>query len=814
GLTLLAYLLLTCYDLLAVRYARVRVGPGKTMFASFLSYVFSNNVNLSVFGASAVRFRLYTAWGVAGVDVVKIIAFTTMTFWLGLMTVAGATFVIARPRLPAALHSPVETTLPIGVLFLALSAGYVVWCGLRRQPVRVRSVVLPVPSIAQAFVQVLLGAADWTLAGLILYTLLRANAPVTFGHVLAMYFLAQVVGLISHVPGGLGVFEGVMVVLLSPVLPAQEALAVLIAYRMIYYLLPLAVGAVVMGAYELLWTLRAWQGLERAVGLLGPAVMPTILAVLTFLAGAILLYSGATPAMSERLKWLEDMIPLTVLEASHLIGSVLGVCLLLLSRGLQRRLDGAYHLTVLVLAAAIVMSVLKGLDVEEAVVLLIVLVLLLLSRRMFYRRASLISQRFTVGWIVAIALVVGTSIALGVIAHKNVDYKNQLWWRFAFGVREMERTGDPSASRASASRALRATVGVLVAAMAFGLARLLRAAPPEPSAPRDDELATAARIAAESSCTTAYLALLGDKRLLFNDDRTAFIMYAVEGRCWIAMGDPVGPEPAARELASRFLELVDRHDDWPVFYQVNARKLYLYADCGLALLKLGEEARVPLADFSLEGRERKALRHYLNRALREGVSFEVVPPDVVPALMGELRAVSDAWLAGKEVREHGFSLGFYDEDYLKRLPLALVRREGQIVAFANIWPGGGKDKEELSIDLMRYLPDGPREVMDYMFIQLMLWGREQGYQYFNLGMAPLSGLHDTPVPTLWHRVGRLIFRYGENFFNFQGLRQFKEKFDPQWQPKYLACPGGLALPRIFTNLATLLGRGPRSTREE
>jgi phosphatidylglycerol lysyltransferase len=164
-------------------------------------------------------------------------------------------------------------------------------------------------------------------------------------------------------------------------------------------------------------------------------------------------------------------------------------------------------------------------------------------------------------------------------------------------------------------------------------------------------------------------------------------------------------------------------------------------------------------------------------------------------------------LAEKRTREKGFSLGFFSEDYIRRFPIAVVRRGAQIVAFANVWTSGHMN--EVSVDLMRHRADAPSGVMDYIFLNLILWAREQGYRFFNLGMAPLSGLENRSLGSVWNRVGALTFRFGENFYNFQGLRQYKEKFDPVWEPMYIASPGGLALPRILTNLATLISGGLR-----
>ena len=124
------------------------------------------------------------------------------------------------------------------------------------------------------------------------------------------------------------------------------------------------------------------------------------------------------------------------------------------------------------------------------------------------------------------------------------------------------------------------------------------------------------------------------------------------------------------------------------------------------------------------------------------------------------------------------------------------------MAFANVWSGGQKD--ELSVDLMRYLPEAPSGIMEYLFIKLMLWGKQEGYCWFNLGMAPLSGLENRALASTWNRLGALIYRFGEHFYNFQGLRHYKDKFLPVWEPKYLASPGGLSLPLIFADISSLI----------
>ncbi|MGH7500042.1 MAG: phosphatidylglycerol lysyltransferase domain-containing protein, partial [Gemmatimonadales bacterium] len=301
------------------------------------------------------------------------------------------------------------------------------------------------------------------------------------------------------------------------------------------------------------------------------------------------------------------------------------------------------------------------------------------------------------------------------------------------------------------------------------------------------------------------LALLGDKALLFTDSGNGFLMYGVEGRSWVALGDPVGPSADQVELAWRFRELADRQGGWTVFYEIGVDHLPLYIDLGLTLLKLGEEARVPLAGFSLDGASRRALRRTQRQMERDGVTFEVIPVGAVTPVLPELRAISDAWLEEKRTREKGFSLGRFDEAYISRFPIAVARRRGAIVAFANVWTTA--TKVELSVDLMRYPPDAPGGVMQFLFTEMMLWGKEQQFEFFRLGMAPFSGLERRMLAPLWSRVGAFMYQHGEHFYNFQGLREYKEKFDPVWEPRYLASPGGLALPRILGNIAALISGG-------
>lgn len=791
-LTACSYSVLTGYDTLAIRYIHHPLKYSKIALTSFIGYAFSQSLGFPLFTGSSVRYRLYSSWGLSTAEIGQAIAFAGFTFWLGIFTIGGFALLLEPAAISGIFHMHPATLRPAGILLIGIVVLYLLWTTWIRKPLTIRGWTLQPPLISVSIIQIVLSSVDWAIAAAILYVLLPGGVHLSFLGYLGIFVLSQSLGVLSHMPGGLGVFDTAILLLLEDRVPAPQLLGALVAYRAIYYMLPLCAALLLFGANEMQIRREQVRRVAQFLGGWVPQLAPTVLATTTFIGGALLLFSGATPAVPERLLWLDRFFPLPVLELSHFAGSLIGMGLLLLSRGLQRRLDAAYQLTTFLLAMGMITSLLKGFDYEEAILLAIMLALLIPSRPYFYRSASLISQRFSFPWVVAIVLVLTASIWLGIFMHKHVEYSSELWWQF-----ELSK---------EASRSMRATVAAAVSAFCIALVQLMRPSPPEPGLPGPEEITRAKAVIQEAEDTEANLALLGDKDLLFSKSGRSFLMYGVAGRSWVALGDPVGLEEEKPELAWAFRELSDRHDGWTVFYEVGVKSLPLYLDMGLTLSKLGEEGRVPLQDFNLEGGEQKPFRHLVNKMEKTGVSFSVISPREVEALIPEMKKISDTWLAEKSTREKRFSLGYFNPEYLIHFPSAVVRDpQGRLLAFANLWQGGRK--EELSLDLMRYSPEAPKSVMDYLFLRLMMWGAQQHFHWFNLGMAPLSGLSDRSLTPFWNKLGVLLFRYGEHFYNFQGLRKYKEKFHPVWEPKYLASPGGLVLPRILTNIASLISGG-------
>ena len=790
-LTASNYLVLTGYDLLAFAYIERTLPRLKIILTSLIAYAVANSVGFAMLSGASVRYRFYTRWGITPQDLSRIVFSYSVTFWLGLFALGGVSLALT-PLASIPTHALGELAVPAGWVLTLTPIAYVVATTIRQEPVRLWRLELPIPRPVIALAQLLLSCVDWALAGAVLYVLLP-SAALPFLSFLGIFFISILLGLASHIPGGLGVFETLMVLLLKPYLTSAQIVPALVVYRVIYYLVPFSVALVALVVDELHERRDQAKHIGAVLALATEQVTPRVLALVTFFAGLVLLFSGATPASEGRLALLGRVLPIGIIEASHFVASIVGAALLIVSHGLSRRLAGAYYVTAVLVIFGITASLLKGFDYEEATLLVILLLALWRARPAFSRRAAFLDARFSPGWAAAVIGAIAASIWLGLFAFQHVQFSNELWWQFEL--------------HSDASRFLRASVGAAIVVVLFGVFRLIEQAHHRPVPASGADLNDAETAIAAQIATYPNLVLLRDKAVVFDPERRAFVMYGVHGRTWAVLGDPVGPQDSINDAIREFLERCNDFGGVPVFYEVSTRHLHHYVDLGLTLIKLGEAASVPLSAFTVQGGRGHKHRQVLRRLERDGVTFRVVEPSEVPQRLGELRAVSDEWLAMKATAEKGFSLGFFDDEYVSRCPVAVLEHNGRVEAFANLWLG--PQRVEASVDLMRYRADAPRDAMQGLFVHLFQWARDAGYQRFALGMAPLSGFENSPVAPYWNRIARLLYEHGEAMYNFHGLRAFKEKFDPIWEPQYLAYPGGLRLPLIFADVAALIAGGYR-----
>ncbi len=791
--TALSYLALVGYDVSGLHYARAHVPLKTILLASFCGFSIGNSVGLGAFSGGAVRYRLYTAAGLSPGQIARVILFVSVAFGVGLGAIAALGLILHAREVGGLLGASPEPLRTGAAAVLALAVGFMIFCALRRTPWRRGPIDIDAPDTALVLMQFLFTAVDVLAAAATLWVLLP-SVGISFFSFAAIYAAALALGVLSHVPGGLGVFELAILYAVGRDAPVNAVAAALVTYRGIYFLLPLMLSTVLLANFELQRSLDTPMG--RRIVREASQLAPHFLAVTTFTVGAILVLSGAMPAFVDRLQILHVALPLWAVEVSHFLTSVAGLFLLFAARGLYLRLDGAWWLALSMTLLSIPFSLIKGLAVVAPSVAIILLIGLVAARGQFSRRTSLLSQPLSLGWLIAIGSVIAAMVWVLFFAFRNVEYTHELWWQFEFD--------------ATAPRALRAVLGVAMLGLALGISQLLRRARTRPVGPSVEEIDRARQIAAQQPRPDALLALMGDKNFLFSDSGGCFLMFATRGRTWVALGDPVGPAAEWPDLVWRFIELADSHGGTAAFYQIPPSSLPLYLDAGLKIYKLGEVARVFLPSFTLEGSARADLRYALKRSERDGLRFEMIPAERVPSIIDEIERISSAWLieyAGD--CEKRFSVAAFCRDYVLSQPIALLRQNGEAVAFATVMTTGLK--EEVTVGLMRHKPGAAsRHTMEYLFIRLIQCFRDQGYRSFSLGMVPLSGFVAHRLAPGWHRVGRVIWSLGRPFYNFQGLRTFKRKFDPAWEPRYLATSGWFGPYLALIDIAVLIGGGMRT----
>jgi phosphatidylglycerol lysyltransferase len=454
-LTILGYASLVGYDYLSLHLAGHPIPIRRMWSASFVSHAVQNSAPISIVAGGGLRYKLFSRLGVTGSETAAVVAGNLLTFVIGLFAVAGLSFVIAPIPIPASFHLPIHSLQPVGIVFLVIVAISLILSQRGVGTITLWRWKLDLPTGKMLREQLAVSAADWLLSSTALYVLMVAGGPVSFPIFLSGFLLAQIVTQIFPLPGGIGVFEAAILLLRPPELAAPLATAALLVYRVVYYLVPLCAAAALL-AIE-----ASGKDKRRAAPAvrLAREVTPHLFAVLTFVAGVVLLAFDTLPDPPVTLAWLGQLLQLAVVEGSHFIGSLIGMGLILLAFGLERQLRSAFHLTIALLVLGIPTALLRSMDFGGAALLLVLLLLLLTARGEFNRTIPFGDEPITAGWVAAIvAAVVGVGW-LGIYLQIRGQYTQSLWWRFAVDD--------------NAPRVLRGSVSVLVAVLIFFTARVL-----------------------------------------------------------------------------------------------------------------------------------------------------------------------------------------------------------------------------------------------------------------------------------------------------------------------------------------------------
>ncbi|KAA9030635.1 phosphatidylglycerol lysyltransferase domain-containing protein [Niallia endozanthoxylica] len=307
----------------------------------------------------------------------------------------------------------------------------------------------------------------------------------------------------------------------------------------------------------------------------------------------------------------------------------------------------------------------------------------------------------------------------------------------------------------------------------------------------------------------SHLIFLQDKELFWTSQKNVLIAYKRISNKLVVLGDPIGEETEIKDAIKEFCEYSKNHGLKPVFYQISPRYMHYYHDSGYRFLKLGEEGLVHLKQFSLAGKQGAKLRTRFNKFERNSYKFNVFFPPFTDHLLSELKQVSDSWLNGQ--KEKSFSVVSFSEEYVSRFPIGVLSDpSGSIIAFSTL---ATDYKSTITIDLMRKQSDSPHGTMDVLFIHIFKWAKEHGYQTCSLGMTPLSNVGHCKHSFTSEKIARLAYLYGNSLYNFKGLKEFKNKFATEWEPKYLAYKK-TSLPITCLQLLLLINRSYQPMKKE
>ena len=772
---------------------------GNASLFSLIIYGISNTFGLAGLASTPLRLRLYSVKNgkddesaVPTEKILSLCLLASAAFWIGLAFLLGLSLIgcgfIENVKLPLGRHW--LFALGSAILLASFAACWLI--GGRGAKI-FGDMHLALPGFRHVLIQSALASLDWALAGIALYALLPSSVDGGIVQFFAGFLISQVAALVSSIPGGIGVLEGFSVYLMdAPKAALPQLAASFIAYRGIYYLPPLLISFGLFALWNLKYATGAAAKSTLAIARAFRSSVPFVASALTGLFGfALLLNSGRA------VQWMVETSALP-----DFWESLIGTALLILAIGVYERGSSARKATLVTMVALAGIFAARGPAWSALLVSSAIGALLLFSEKEFYRKSDIALIRSQQRFSLLVLIPSLASMILAIVVYFRNEIDSQQWWTLTFD--------------SEASAVLRGCVGSLVALGAYGLWALFSPRGRSLANPGAIEPSVASRDLAAiqaSPFTTSCLALVGDKDIFRVDGIDGLIMYKVVRPFWVSMGEPVCAPANARALMTAFLAECDRHGGVPVFYQTRPETLALYVDVGFQAVKIGEEARVLLPEFSLEGRKQKSMRNTCSRIEREGYRFALLSKETVVARMNELREISNQWLDTLSMREKGFSIGFFKDQYIAQNDVAAIMKEDKIVAFANIWLTGSR--HEFSVDLMRYGADAPSGVMEYLVIQLMLHAKSEGYNWFNLGMAPLAGLEGIHSGRQWHRVGSMIYRAGEAFYNFRGLKAFKDKFGPTWESRFLVFPPGSNLARILSSVVLLINfRGARQGARE
>jgi len=603
------------------------------------------------------------------------------------------------------------------------------------------------------------------------------------GYIISVIFL-----IVSPFLRGLGAIEVSMTyVLIRFGFNNVDAIAVTFLYRFFEFWMPLLVGIITF------------------ISKLNKLLMRVFPAFLLLILGIINIISVLTPAITERVKILNDILSIQAIHVSNYLVLVAGFLLLITAAFLLKGLRSAWWVAIILTSVSLVGHLTKAIDFEEASIALIVILFLIGSRKEYYIKTN--PKMRNVGLQTSLLTAAGTLI-YGVTGfyfldkrHFDIDFS--LWQSVKFTLQNYFLIGSDEiipASRFAEKFLLSINISGLIS-IVFLIYTFVRTYVHQKNV-TDEDLELANQLLKENGNSSLdFFKTSPDKMIFLTENRKAFISYRISGNFAVVLENPVAAnKDEMKKCISEFDLYCYQNGMKSIYYRVPEDCLDIYHQLHKKSLFLGQEGVVDLTQFKLEGGARKPMRNAINKVIDRGYKTTIHEAPVKDGVLQKIKAVSDEWLQEMQRSEIIFSQGMFDWEQLKNQTIITVESpEEKIVAFLNVIPDFTKD--EGTYDLIRKTKDAPNGVMDFILVELFNYFKTKKIRFVNLGFAPMSGLDDPH--TFPEKSMKFAYERIRSFSHYKGLREYKEKFDPIWQNRYLIYQHDydlLQVPAVLTNV--------------
>ncbi|TDM21753.1 bifunctional lysylphosphatidylglycerol flippase/synthetase MprF [Macrococcoides canis] len=646
----------------------------------------------------------------------------------------------------------------------------------------------------------LVSSIEWLAASGVFYLIFKfIHIDVQYSLIIGIFVIAALAGLLSMVPGGFGAFDLMILIGFKSIgISEEKILLALVMYRAVYYFVPFLV-AMVLSTFEFkglakkqfeerfednkyfapaIETSSLFLNLLRDVLVFLPAIA---LGILSFITGFVFLMTNSI------------LINDAIFDVQHntytFLSSLFTLsCLLLMinAKGVMHDTRRAHIISII---AATVILIILFLTFGNWLVYIWVAVLILLlfignmNIKMIKRPITLMRAGLTLLFSVTILSLNSWLIRIQLselLAQDSIDFDGNLMRNYFLFF-------------------IIATI-LLVGLISYFFNKKYIAN----IAMEVSEEQRAQIIDNYGGNFVSHLHYSTDKSYFINQDEDAFIMFQTHYDTIFVLGDPIGNKQSFRDLLYDFYSQANYYGYEIIFYQVKPDYLPLYHDFGNIFFKLGEEAMIPLTDFTISGKKKRAFRATVNKFESQGYFYEIVHPPFSSDFVNRLQSVSDEWLDGRS--EMNFSVGNFNEYYLNKAPVGVIRNEEDIIGFVSFMPTNYD--HSISIDMIRW-KENEFQMMDGLYLNTMLSVKEQ-YDNFNMGMAPLSNVGSHKYAFYRERFAGRIFETISHIYSFKGLRNYKEKFNPIWQPRYLVYKKGNSLLTSMIRVSYLINKKTRN----